>query len=198
MTVPNCKQTLTGLSRPQNRFDWVIRLLLKLIVAILPIAAALFISNLVYVLKYAGLFGFFICFFFPAALQLRSIFVVTRTFRPHLARKQPGDWTGLAGSEDINTTDTEGKGVERSPLLSLSDSTPEDCGSRLPPYSIYRTPYSFRVLSHWVTPIVFVSIGGLLFLLTIVSLGVHPQTVTCDSNVPPVNVSWEDRASWEL
>jgi len=59
--------------KPKYRFDPILRLLLRFFAAIIPILAALGISNLVYVLKYAGLFGFGICFFFPTALQLQSI-----------------------------------------------------------------------------------------------------------------------------
>ena len=55
-------------------------LLMKFISALIPIFLALFVSNLVYVLKYAGLTGFFIAFFFPIVFQLSSQWVCCKTF----------------------------------------------------------------------------------------------------------------------
>jgi len=53
---------------------------LRLGTAVFPIIASLFIANLVYVVKYAGLLGLFICYFFPIILQLRSQYVCHKTF----------------------------------------------------------------------------------------------------------------------
>ena len=53
---------------------------MKFIAAILPIGIALFVSNLVIVLNYAGIIGFFIAFFFPVVLQLSSQWVCQKTF----------------------------------------------------------------------------------------------------------------------
>ena len=62
--------------------DSLIYFTIKLVSAVLPIVAALFISNLIYVLKYGGTSSFFICFIFPTALQLASTWVCCKTFAP--------------------------------------------------------------------------------------------------------------------
>ncbi len=62
------------------RYDFVFRLFLRFVAAVIPVLAAAGVSNLIYVLNYAGLFGFGICFGFPTALQLRSIYVCKRKF----------------------------------------------------------------------------------------------------------------------
>lgn len=53
---------------------------LRLVTAIPPIVASLFIANLVYVVTYAGLLGLCICYLFPIILQLRSQYVCHKTF----------------------------------------------------------------------------------------------------------------------
>lgn len=59
---------------------FAIRVAMRLGGAIIPILVALWISNLHYILNYAGLVGFFICFFFPTVLQLSSQWVCKKTF----------------------------------------------------------------------------------------------------------------------
>ena len=53
---------------------------MKFIAAILPIGIALFVSNLVIDLNYAGIIGFFIAFFLSCVLQLSSQWVCQKTF----------------------------------------------------------------------------------------------------------------------
>ena len=56
----------------KRRLVWIPKILLKLVCAVLPLVAALFIANLVSVLQYAGLLGFAICYLFPILFQLGS------------------------------------------------------------------------------------------------------------------------------
>ena len=76
-TVIFCKDT----SQVTNSWGtFFVRLLLKFIVSLAPILVAMAISNLFVVLNYAGLMGFFICYFTPTFLQLRSQWVCKQTF----------------------------------------------------------------------------------------------------------------------
>ena len=68
--------------------------------AILPIIAALFIANLVYVVKYGGLLGLFICYFFPIILQLQSQYVCYKTFK-EVSLFGKGEKSPLSVSEEL-------------------------------------------------------------------------------------------------
>ena len=64
----------------KRKFLWIPKLLLKLICAVLPLVAAMFIANLVSVLQYAGLLGFAICYLFPILFQLGSQYHCVKVF----------------------------------------------------------------------------------------------------------------------
>ena len=154
--------------KPKYNYDCAIRLSIKFIAAALPIVAALFVSNLVYVLKYAGLIGFGMCFFFPTLLQLQSQRVCKRVFGPlfllsQQAASQLNGKTGGGGTTEKEST----------PLLSTQDEG-EPVGKL-----VYMTPYSSRFLSHPVTVVIIGSVGAVLFVLAIAGLAVHPSEVTC-------------------
>ena len=144
--------------KPKYKFDWLIRVILKFFIATLPIVAALFVSNLVYVLKYAGLFGFGMCFFFPTLLQLQSQRVCRKLFgsTPGTIKVKPED----------STTSSDSNSSERVPLLSVQEG-PDDL--------LYMTPFSSRILSHPVSVMILGGVGLLLFILAIVGLAVHPS-----------------------
>ncbi len=141
-----------------GRYDLLIQLVLRFIVALIPIVAALFVSNLVQVLKYAGIMGFGICFFFPTALQLQSQRVCKKLF-------------GVSFVDIQGEQAQEIQPKEKAPLVSLQDKGEAR--------SLYLTPYSNRLLSHPVTVCVLGFIGVVLFVLAIASLFVHPETLTC-------------------
>ena len=74
---------LTGTDTTQlnrHKHGKLILIALRLITATLPVVAALFIANLVYIVTYAGLLGLCICYLFPILLQLRSQYVCHKTF----------------------------------------------------------------------------------------------------------------------
>ena len=183
--------------KPKYKFDWAIRLVLKFLVATLPIVGALFISNLVYVLKYAGLFGFGICFFFPTLLQLQSQRVCTRLFGPlQQAKGNSFDMTStstdekhtekggdLSDSDTKNGTDEDEKGddlggsdtrngTDKAPLSLKKDSRAVRC--------VYMTPYSSPVFSHPILVVILGVFQVILFLFTLVSLGLHPDKIACN------------------
>ena len=79
----NLYMALTGRDTSETgmgKYDWIIRLLVRLFTAILPLALTFGAANLVFILKYAGLLGFTMYFLFPAVLQLHSTYVCSRTF----------------------------------------------------------------------------------------------------------------------
>lgn len=151
---------------PKYRFDWLIRLLLRFFAAVLPITAAFGISNLVYVLKYAGLFGFGMCFIFPTALQLQSIRVCKKKFQHvHVTQK-------LDAPDSVHHRASASRGdTETTPLLSLQY-VPDKSSS-------YLTPYSSRILSHPIAVVVIGTVALLLFVLAVASLFVSPDKSYC-------------------
>ena len=161
--------------KPKWKYDWILRFLLRVVAAILPLLAALGVANLIYVLKYAGLIGFGICFFFPTILQLRSIYVCMQRFA--------GVQISLSGfhdkSHDKRSSSPELKGAigdfgqEKSPLLSIQELEGKD------KRHLYMTPYSNIVLSHPIFVSVVGIVGVVLFLLSTASLFIEPHKVIC-------------------
>ena len=134
---------------------------MKLVAAVLPILIAMFVSNLVQVLNYAGIIGFFIAFFFPAFLHLRSQWVCFQTFRNIL---RSGSKLNGYGSHGNETTPLLGGVAEQSfsrDLLEFFFTTKHS--------DLYKTPYSM----FFSYPIFVVVIGVVSFMtlvFTIVSL----------------------------
>ena len=131
----------------------MLKLCLRFIVAVLPLALAFGAANLVFILQYAGLLGFGIGFLFPVVLQLRSIYICNKLFGKRAAPR---------GSVMVN--------VEKTPLL---DSV-QKCDRR-----IYMTPYSNVVLSHPIFVILIALFGFSFFVISFVSLFIGPEKVSC-------------------
>ncbi len=148
-----------------------LQMFLRLAVAIAPILAAFGVSNLIYVLKYAGLMGFNICFFFPTLLQFRSIQVCKKKFslnrisvsgaRNEEKRLLISRSENLQGSLSLHSIDSRHRGKKES--------------------SKYMTPFSSALFSHPISVVVVGVIGVCLFLLTVASLAVHPRKVSCET-----------------
>ena len=64
----------------KRRYVKLFLLLLKFICAVLPLALAFAVSNLLYVVEYAGLLGFAICHLYPAMLQFASQYHCMKVF----------------------------------------------------------------------------------------------------------------------
>ena len=162
---------------PRWKYDWIFRFVLRFIAALIPLLAALGIANLIYVLKYAGLVGFTIALFFPAVLQLRSIYVCNEKFSPknmanHTVNGEVTDHEGTpliqSGSEELSKSDKNVM-IELSGVLEFHNNK----------RSRYMTPYSRSYLSHPMIVLVIVGIGFCLFILAVTSLGIGPQKLTC-------------------
>ena len=162
--VNNIYTIITGRDtseKPRWRCDWLFRFILRFVAAVLPLLAALGIANLIYVLKYAGLFGFAIALFFPAILQLRSIYVCSKEFR-----QGSSELSALVQRQNLTSV------IEISGIINFRQSSRR----------LYVTPYSRGLLSHPMVVMVIICVGLLLFLLAIISLGIGPHTITCSFN----------------
>ena len=71
----------SNVSRNTNWRIIALRTAIRIVCALLPIVVAMWISNLAYILQYAGLIGFFVSFFFPTILQLCSQRVCCKIFQ---------------------------------------------------------------------------------------------------------------------
>ena len=155
---------------PKERVYLLRLLMLRFFAAVIPIMCACGVSNLVYVFQYCGIFSFSIIIFFPTALQLLSIRVCKKRFhdihvRMHITRKNSSASHDL-GEPCDNSDDTGLTGVHNTEVVlhSLQLTQPRNEAS------LYMTPYSSRVFSHPIAVSIIGSMGGLLFLLSIVSL----------------------------
>lgn len=172
---------------PKCKYDWLLRLFLRLVGALLPILAAYGVANLIFVLTYAGLVGFGVSFLFPTVLQLRSTFVCMKKFCNNSAQdiqlnslhtrgtdeSELSDSTCTNGQQNYYDPDANHVNKEKLPLLQEKAENNE--------HHLYMTPYSNVVLSH---PI-FVGIMGVvficLFIVTCISIFVHPNQLTCNN-----------------
>ena len=137
--------------------SFFVLLVMKFIAALLPILVAMAVSNLVIVLKYAGLMAFFLAFFIPTCLQLRSQWVCKQTFAnvldtPHSHELQESSSTEQF-SPDPATRETHR--LISTPLRKSSD--------------LYMTPYS-NVFSYWPVVLVIGVLEVFLFVLAISGL----------------------------
>ena len=172
----NCQQHLlcflqTRYWKAKQKCDQLLKCLIRLFAAVVPLTVAFGISNLVTMLQYAGLSGFILSFFFPTALQLQSIRVCKKTFRGVCTVQAmfPADDAKEKGKHDSMKLSTGGHIV-----CSPQEKKPRNESS------LYMTPYSTRILSHPIAVIVIGAIGGLLLLLTIGSLFFKPEKLqTC-------------------
>lgn len=171
--------------KPKFRFDWLLRIFLRFVVALLPILAAFGVANLIYVLKFGGMVSF-IGLFFPFMLQLKSIYVCKKRFSrfhisvsgSHSPTKQD---SGDEGGNDVKM-ELKKNGGEISPSLdtkkeSLLLAAKDMKGKE--GQVLYMTPYSNFIISHpwfgWGVGVV----GFCLFVIAFSSLFVHPSRITC-------------------
>lgn len=150
---------------------FLLQLLMKFIAAVIPIFVALFVSNLVYVLKYAGLTGFFIAFFFPIVFQLSSQWVCCKTFSymtgDYLANRDRECCTSLL----INSQIQDKK--EDTPLIGSKNkvTVSQFFFSRKNSY-LYMTPYS-TIFSYPLCVLFIAFLSFICITLSVVSLFVH-------------------------
>lgn len=173
--------------KPKYKFDWFLRLVLKIVSAILPIAAAFGVANLIYVLKYAGLFGF-MCFAFPVLLQLKSIYICKKRFlNSHVGEKAKplspaSEKVEPLSLEEPGSTDEGGSGDTHKPsrISELKELFfPGTNGGGREAVRAYMTPYSILLFSHPTFVLSVGIVGVFVFILAFLSLFMHPAIVTC-------------------
>ena len=168
--VNNIYIILTGRDtseKPRWKCDWLFRILLRFIAALLPLLAAMGTANLIYVLKYAGLFGFVIALFFPAILQLRSIYLCNREFQSSVADVLTEETPLIQSNQE--TLELDNNIIMLSGVLEFRGEMRKQ----------YMTPYSMGYLSHPMFVIAVIVVGICLFILAVTSMGVVPQKLTC-------------------
>lgn len=151
------------------KIDSLLHFIIKLVSATLPIVTAMFLSNLIYILKYAGSLGFIIALLFPTALQLRSIWVCNKTFTP---QSEPVEMKESSLSEKVNNP--ESKNVKCSDKTKTSGQK-----SLTQMFANYQTPYSSRFISHPIAVTVIGAFGLVVSVLGVSSLLVHPHQLFC-------------------
>ena len=175
--VSNIYIIITGNDTSQKgkwRFDWILRVVLRLLGSITPLLAAMGMANLIYVITYGGLSGFIVCYFFPAFLQLISICTCTKKFsKPkegHIQKEKhsysvvPPSVNGAECSSYTNSDD------ETTPLF------PDQRSKGHP----YMTPYSIPFLSHPLFVGFMTVIVVILFAMIVASVFVHPDKMKCN------------------
>ena len=168
-TVNNIYTVVLGKDTSQHK-GWrytLIHLGMKLLFASLPIGVSLFVANLVVILKYGGLIGFFICFFFPILLQLRSQWVCQEKFSRTLYD------INLAIQAEENDS---GSDIPEKTTLLSSSSVPFTkrlsiflCGKDA---SSYTTLYSLPILSSPIVVIITGIITASILVVTIVGIAI--------------------------
>lgn len=170
----------------------LIQIGMKFIAAVIPISVAMFISNLVYILKYAGLLGFFVIFFMPIVFQLSSQWVSYKTFSHTVTEETETKKLDSLKMEQFNKrADDEGEdntmpssetNEDQSAML-LDDSQTKKSAKRFCKFlftpdndRLYTTPYSLQVLSHPLFVVFVLLLAVLWFILTFVSLFFHPTS----------------------
>ena len=148
-----------------SRKGFIILLTMKFVAAILPITIAMAVSNLVTVLKYAGLAGIFLVFFFPTLLQISSQWVCKKKFT-HLLLSQ----TSVQELHESSTTSrTNNNNHHENNNHQEDEDFPLIPSREVKPSSLYMTPYS-SIFSHWPVAMVLSIFQLALFILA--SLGV--------------------------
>ena len=157
-SVNNAYMVITGRDTsepPKWRYDWILRLSLRFIIAVLPIMIAFGAANLVFILKYIGPMAFAICFLFPTVLQLQSTYICSKIF-------------GRYQDPVMNETDSQ-------PLIKKDASWWRYCLQE------YMTPYSNVVFSHPIFVAIIGCFGICFFVTALTSLFVGPEKFTCKS-----------------
>lgn len=147
------------------RFDWLLRVILRLVASITPILAAMGMANLIYVITYGGLTGYIVCYFFPAILQLSSIRACKKKFSKVLSP---------ASSDDLFPESDETTPLSASMRKRKRGDT---CNNQS-----YMTPYSIPGLSHpWFVAFM-TGVVVVIFGLIVASLFVTPAQQKCQLN----------------
>ena len=137
----------------------VIQVTLSLIITIVPLIGSFLVANLVDVVRYGGLLGFFMGCFFPAAVQLKSQYECNKVFCEAVEQFQ---------NENKLPVKTENGKDESTPLI------PEFTEIKYFDWKnpCYTTPYE-NWFSHPYMVVLMSLLGAVAFCLAIVSLPIR-------------------------
>lgn len=144
---------------------------LKLTAATLPFVVAMFVANLVTIVTFAGLFGYFLSFYYPILLQILSQWKCYKTFAKSNDQSLPraSFFNFISCISDTTHADMPAiNGKETTPLL--IQPPPKTSFNFFTDSRLYYTPYSIPFLS---SPAVVIAVGIItlsFLILTIVSL----------------------------
>lgn len=156
---------------------------LKFVASLFPIIVAMFVSNLVYILKYAGLIAFLVVFFIPILFQLSSQWISYNTFDYMVVANDEQDMNiKNRSSKELELMSVKGKEEEEEKLLPGQG---KETVKRVLEFIftckntfLYKTPYS-TFLGHPLGVIFILLLAVVCFLLTVISLFVHPTNTSC-------------------
>ena len=144
----------------KSRCRSILLMVMKLVTALIPISVAMFVSNLVTVLKYLGLLEICSSLFFPVLLQLSSQWLCYKTFKRALdSASVLHESSALAE----NTNDNHKESEDRSRLIQPATVSP------VKPSDLYMTPYS-TIFSHWPVVVGIAVIGVVIFVISFISI----------------------------
>ena len=141
------------------KYKQLLLLVLRFVVAILPIATAFGISNLGYIITACGVL-LLSSYVPPFLLQVRSIQVC----KQHFAKNRV-NLTKLSNGKVLS--------CRKSHFSHKSDFSE---------INTYRTPYSYPVISHQITAAILSFYGISLFAFVVAALFVRPRNLTCTLN----------------
>lgn len=174
--VNNIYTSITGRDSSQ-KLDWksfLIHRAMIVVVAICPIVIAMWVSNLAFILKFAGLFGLFVSVITPPILQLRSQQMCVKLFSATnnvVQEARIRNFTATGSSSSNSTALPVGWIAATS---STSEVTPllHHGGSRQQA-AVHVTPYS-TIFSHLPCIIAIGFVAVCLMLVTVVGTFIHP------------------------
>ena len=179
--VNNIYIIITGrdTSKPGKwRFDWLLRIFLRLIGSVTPILAAMGMANLIYIINYGGLTGYIVCYFFPAILQLASVRKCKKEFAWATHKNFQRNKADKSGAPNVPPSKPE---ADQGRYISSDDETTPLLKNRqlLARDQSYMTPYSIPVLSHplFVTCMTVILVA--MFVMIVVSIFVRPAQMHC-------------------
>ena len=138
----------------------ILLMVMKLVIALIPISVAMFVSNLVTVLKYLGLLELCSSLVFPVLLQLCSQRLCYKTFKRALDSASVLHESSTLAE---NTNDNHKEFEDRSRLLQPATVSPVKLSD------LYMTPYS-TIFSHWSVVVGIAVISVIIFVISFISI----------------------------
>ena len=148
------------------KYKGLLLLVLRFVFGVIPVIAALGLSNLIYIINVAG-FLMLASYVPPFLLQARSIQVCKQHFVKNCTQK-----TELLSRYSYNTGNEESSVKKKKKCCGSWWRSGDDENQ-------FRTPYSYPVISHQITAVVLAIYGVLMFTFLVAGLFVKPQDLTC-------------------